>query len=295
MTRTGSCYRRSEVGGTVRVSRCRARLHLLLQLGLLAAGAVASRGQDQPGVPDAARGRELMAAGRYAEAVPVYRELVAQLPGNPGLLLNWAWRSSSRALRAKPSTRSPPRFGSCPIPSPRRCFWAPPAAARPRSGSRGPTAAGGTSPIRSPRGAFAAGRRARRARPARAGRASARRALAPRSRRPSGVVQPRPHLRGASGPRNGVAARARPESAFTLSLVARSGPRGSRRCRTRPLPPGRLACAPDARPTRGDRRPRAGRRSPGGSRCGGAKGARAAEAGLCGPGARVRLCARAIP
>jgi len=34
------------------------------------------------------RGKELMAAGRYAEAVPVYRGLVAAVPGNPGLLLN---------------------------------------------------------------------------------------------------------------------------------------------------------------------------------------------------------------
>jgi Flp pilus assembly protein TadD len=33
-------------------------------------------------------GNELMAAGRYAEAAPVYRELVEALPGNPGLLLN---------------------------------------------------------------------------------------------------------------------------------------------------------------------------------------------------------------
>ena len=47
-----------------------------------------------PATPDdatsvlSARGRELMTAGRYAEAVPVYRELVAALPGNPGLLLN---------------------------------------------------------------------------------------------------------------------------------------------------------------------------------------------------------------
>jgi predicted Zn-dependent protease len=34
------------------------------------------------------RGKELMAAGRYAEAAPVYRELVKAVPGNPGLLLN---------------------------------------------------------------------------------------------------------------------------------------------------------------------------------------------------------------
>ncbi len=36
----------------------------------------------------ATRGKELMTAGRYAEAVPVYRELAKALPGNPGLLLN---------------------------------------------------------------------------------------------------------------------------------------------------------------------------------------------------------------
>jgi predicted Zn-dependent protease len=34
------------------------------------------------------RGTQLMAAGRYAEAVPVYRRLLASIPGNPGLLLN---------------------------------------------------------------------------------------------------------------------------------------------------------------------------------------------------------------
>jgi predicted Zn-dependent protease len=34
------------------------------------------------------RGKELMAAGRYAESLPVYRELVRAVPGNPGLVLN---------------------------------------------------------------------------------------------------------------------------------------------------------------------------------------------------------------
>jgi predicted Zn-dependent protease len=34
------------------------------------------------------RGSELMAAGRYAEAVPIYRDLVKSVPGNAGLLLN---------------------------------------------------------------------------------------------------------------------------------------------------------------------------------------------------------------
>jgi predicted Zn-dependent protease len=35
-----------------------------------------------------AAGKDLMAAGRYAEAASVYRELVQALPGNPGLLVN---------------------------------------------------------------------------------------------------------------------------------------------------------------------------------------------------------------
>lgn len=34
------------------------------------------------------RGKDLMAAGRYAEAVPVYRAMVDAVPGNAGLLLN---------------------------------------------------------------------------------------------------------------------------------------------------------------------------------------------------------------
>ena len=34
------------------------------------------------------RAKELMAAGRYADAVPVYRELVKAVPNNPGLLAN---------------------------------------------------------------------------------------------------------------------------------------------------------------------------------------------------------------
>ncbi|MGE5644158.1 MAG: tetratricopeptide repeat protein [Acidobacteriota bacterium] len=34
------------------------------------------------------RGKQLMAEGRFAEAIPVYEELVRAVPGNPGLLLN---------------------------------------------------------------------------------------------------------------------------------------------------------------------------------------------------------------
>jgi tetratricopeptide (TPR) repeat protein len=52
-------------------------------------------GQGAPARPDdsrlaaeSQRGKELMAAGRYAEAVPVYRDLVRARPGTAGLLLN---------------------------------------------------------------------------------------------------------------------------------------------------------------------------------------------------------------
>ena len=34
------------------------------------------------------RAKELMAAGRFSEAVPIYEELVRAVPGNPGLILN---------------------------------------------------------------------------------------------------------------------------------------------------------------------------------------------------------------
>jgi tetratricopeptide (TPR) repeat protein len=34
------------------------------------------------------RAKEMMASGRFEQAIPIYKELVAALPGNPGLLLN---------------------------------------------------------------------------------------------------------------------------------------------------------------------------------------------------------------
>src|SRR5918911_415137 len=36
------------------------------------------------------RAKELMAAGRFADAIPIYEELCRAVPGNPGLLLNLA-------------------------------------------------------------------------------------------------------------------------------------------------------------------------------------------------------------
>src|SRR5262245_26285604 len=34
------------------------------------------------------RGKELMAAGKFEEAIPIYRDLVQALPNNPGPILN---------------------------------------------------------------------------------------------------------------------------------------------------------------------------------------------------------------
>jgi predicted Zn-dependent protease len=56
-------------------------------LSLLLLTATAPAPQDDSALRSQ-RGKELMASGRYAEAATVYRELVAAVPGNPGLLLN---------------------------------------------------------------------------------------------------------------------------------------------------------------------------------------------------------------
>ena len=60
---------------------------LLAVLLLLAAPATLPAQEPAP-AELSRRGSELMAAGRYADAVPVYRDLVKAVPGNAGLLLN---------------------------------------------------------------------------------------------------------------------------------------------------------------------------------------------------------------
>jgi superkiller protein 3 len=44
--------------------------------------------QSQAQIEQAEHTRELMAAGKFAEAVPIYRQLSQAVPNNPGLLLN---------------------------------------------------------------------------------------------------------------------------------------------------------------------------------------------------------------
>ncbi|HEY5908360.1 MAG TPA: tetratricopeptide repeat protein [Vicinamibacteria bacterium] len=61
---------------------------LLFSVVWLLAASLQVRSSEEDLRAKAARGKELMAAGRYGEAAPVYRELVQAAPGNPGLLLN---------------------------------------------------------------------------------------------------------------------------------------------------------------------------------------------------------------
>jgi superkiller protein 3 len=49
---------------------------------------VVMQAQSQAQIEQAEHGRELMAAGKFAEAVPIYRQLSQAVPNNPGLLLN---------------------------------------------------------------------------------------------------------------------------------------------------------------------------------------------------------------
>src|SRR5580765_6123725 len=47
-----------------------------------------SLGQSEDLAAKFAQARQLMASGRYEEAIPIYRQMVKAEPGNPGLLLN---------------------------------------------------------------------------------------------------------------------------------------------------------------------------------------------------------------
>src|SRR5438105_1282233 len=57
--------------------------------GLFLAAAILG-GQSDELVRKSTYGKQLMSEGRFAEAIPVYQELVKALPDNPGLLLNLA-------------------------------------------------------------------------------------------------------------------------------------------------------------------------------------------------------------
>jgi tetratricopeptide (TPR) repeat protein len=56
-------------------------------LALLAAASLSAQSQQEPAL-QSERGKEAMAAGRFAEAATIYTSLVRALPNNPGLLMN---------------------------------------------------------------------------------------------------------------------------------------------------------------------------------------------------------------
>lgn len=63
-------------------------LRMVVLAAVVFAAAAHAGGQSPSLAEKAQHAKELMAAGRPAEAVPIYRELIKSLPGNPGLILN---------------------------------------------------------------------------------------------------------------------------------------------------------------------------------------------------------------
>ncbi|MFL6350469.1 MAG: tetratricopeptide repeat protein [Bryobacteraceae bacterium] len=70
------------------VARNGSRHALFLVLALLLSLAGHAEPQSQALIDKSQRGKDLMAEHKFAEAVPIYRELVQAVPDNPGLLLN---------------------------------------------------------------------------------------------------------------------------------------------------------------------------------------------------------------
>src|SRR6478672_9887826 len=60
-----------------------------LRLALFYLGASLWGQSDDP-ASEAQRAKELMAAGQYEQAIPIYQRIVKAMPGNSGVLLNLA-------------------------------------------------------------------------------------------------------------------------------------------------------------------------------------------------------------
>src|SRR5258708_450728 len=124
----------------------------MLAASLLAVTLVSGQAAARPADPALAErsrvGKELMAAGRYAEAAAAYRELVRAIPRNAGPLVNLEPARAARALRCRglvqPGTNLR-RAGGAVVPRPPRAGRGVSAHARPRRGStagRGPARRG---------------------------------------------------------------------------------------------------------------------------------------------------------
>jgi len=85
----------------------------------LAAGQSAARPPDAGLAERSRAGKELMAAGRYAEAAAAYRELVRAMPGNAGLLVNlgMALHLSGQDEEAIPPLESAVRLDPASLPA----------------------------------------------------------------------------------------------------------------------------------------------------------------------------------
>src|SRR5712691_5678527 len=84
--------------------------HLAASLAVLLAIAAAGQQGDQLALKSR-QAKSLLAQGRYADAIPLYEELVKALPGTPGLRLNlgiaehMAGRDREAAATDRKSTR----------------------------------------------------------------------------------------------------------------------------------------------------------------------------------------------
>src|SRR6266550_3421475 len=72
---------------TLKMQHRRSNLFLPAGLAVLLTFAAAGQQQDQLALKSR-QAKSLLAQGRFADAIPLYEELVKALPGNPGLRLN---------------------------------------------------------------------------------------------------------------------------------------------------------------------------------------------------------------
>src|SRR5580692_9291356 len=84
------------------VFRKRLALQAAFFLALTSAGVLAQDSDEL--AAESHRAKELMAASRFAEAIPIYENLLKAVPGNTGLLLNLALAEemAGRPARAVP-------------------------------------------------------------------------------------------------------------------------------------------------------------------------------------------------
>lgn len=94
---------------------------VLVFAGLISLTANIAAAQSQALAEKAQHAKELMAAGRAAEAVPIYSELIKSIPNNSGLILNLGLALDLSGRSAKPSSSTKACSSSILIPFRRYC------------------------------------------------------------------------------------------------------------------------------------------------------------------------------